>query len=178
LGVGLINGTCIAISGCSWEINGINYQNYFFESFAECESSCLDTLCVVPEIINYDVLCPSIYDPVCGCNGITYSNLCEARNYGGVVRWENGACSATGIIESSSKSFTIFPNPAKDMIYLTGINKKATVIIYELSGKLLLFKDIYGDTSINIANYKPGLYFIKIIDRENNTYQHKFIKAM
>ena len=177
LGVGLINGTCISISGCSWEINGVNYQNYFFESIADCENSCINTLCVIPEIINNDVLCPGIYDPVCGCDDITYSNLCEARNYGGIIQWTNGACSATGIKDVNSENINIFPNPVKDFIRLTGINKESSIFIYDLSGILLLIKDIYEDSRIDISTFKPGIYFVNIIDRENNKYQFKVVKT-
>jgi hypothetical protein len=35
--------------------------------------------------------CPSIYLPVCGCNGVTYGNSCEAGN-AGVLEWKQGAC--------------------------------------------------------------------------------------
>ena len=177
LGVGLINGTCISVSGCSWEINGVDYQNYFFESIAECESSCIDTLCVVSEIINNDVTCPAIYNPVCGCDNITYKNLCEARNYGGIIHWTEGACSATGIEDITSKNIQIFPNPVKHFIYLTGINKETSVFLYDLSGKLMLFRDIYEDSKIDFSRYKPGIYFIKMIDRENRYYQFKVIKT-
>jgi PKD repeat protein len=30
--------------------------------------------------------------PVCGCNGVTYSNECEATYYGGVTAFTSGAC--------------------------------------------------------------------------------------
>ena len=35
--------------------------------------------------------CIEIYEPVCGCDDITYSNACYAEATG-VLRWTQGAC--------------------------------------------------------------------------------------
>jgi hypothetical protein len=100
LGWALREGGCVMTSGCSYVgQNGYDYNDFFFTSEQNCLGACSIATCVDSSLINLDVLCPAIVDPVCGCNGITYSNSCEATNYGGVTSYAAGPC-ITSIIRT------------------------------------------------------------------------------
>ena len=51
------------------------------------EDSCIDE-----SIIDEFSVCIEIYQPVCGCDGITYPNSCYAGTFNGVTSYINGAC--------------------------------------------------------------------------------------
>tara|TARA_B100001142_G_scaffold220895_1_gene219056 strand:+ start:3716 stop:3946 length:231 start_codon:yes stop_codon:yes gene_type:complete len=51
------------------------------------EDSCIDE-----SIIEEFSVCIEIYQPVCGCDGITYPNSCYASTFNGVTSYINGAC--------------------------------------------------------------------------------------
>lgn len=56
-------------------------------SIASCEK---DNGCIDESKITNSA-CPHNYDPVCGCNGKTYGNTCEAESEG-VTSWTDGEC--------------------------------------------------------------------------------------
>ena len=56
--------------------------------------------CVNPNQIDSSMLCAQVIDPVCGCNGVTYNNPCEAYHYGGVTSYTQGACNG-GLCDAS-----------------------------------------------------------------------------
>lgn len=66
----------------------------------------------------------------------------------------------------------LYPNPASDFINLKGVPADANITVFNISGMVILNMLADGDVlSIDVANYKSGVYFIKI-----NSDVVKFVK--
>ena len=67
--------------------------------FISCEknNNCVSTpsfqsgICIDSTLVNDSIACIEIYDPVCGCDGVTYSNSCYA-DVSGVISYIAGEC--------------------------------------------------------------------------------------
>ena len=44
MGVGYLDGECQGISGCGWEVDGVDYSDLFFDSYEDCQLECDDEL--------------------------------------------------------------------------------------------------------------------------------------
>lgn len=60
------------------------------------------TGCIDSSKVRKDAVCVDTYQPVCGCDGQTYTNECVAAN-AGVTSWDNGACQGKGLLQKEDK---------------------------------------------------------------------------
>lgn len=61
--------------------------------------------------------CSSEYEPVCGCNGVTYPNACYAT-YSGVTSFSNGPCNSFQMTVCRDESFTVGVESRPDRVYV------------------------------------------------------------
>ena len=74
-----------------------------------------------------------------------------------------------------AESFTIYPNPAEDRIFIEGLSKiepDYQIQILDIAGRLVLSTE--DQTEIDVSKLRSGVYFIKIIGEDEVT--KKFIK--
>lgn len=75
---------CLTVSGA---LNTCTTNFCQIISLDSAHLACIDT-----SAIDSNSICFAVFDPVCGCNGQTYGNECEAYHIGGVTSWHHGAC--------------------------------------------------------------------------------------
>jgi hypothetical protein len=70
----------------------------------------------------------------------------------------------SSIEETSLQAFTIYPNPARNFIKISGLSAKSEVTIIDMTGQTVLRKDISPEEFLDINNLKHGIYLVKIND--------------
>lgn len=74
---------------------------------------------------------------------------------------------------SAKRQISLFPNPSKEVIYLSNA-ENTTVEIVDLKGRIMLNLQNYQNESISISHLSKGIYIVKI-RVENDSHQIKLI---
>ncbi len=69
-----------------------------------------------------------------------------------------------GIDATETLSLSVYPNPAADMVTLTGINASTTAMLYDMRGSVVATFVVKGETRLNLSNLAAGIYMLRVAD--------------
>lgn len=108
-------------------------------------------------------------------DGITVHSGDSARYYYHAV--------ASGVYDMTDERMTVYPNPVKDYLTLkidatsSDPTETMTYSLYDLNGKLLESRKLYGNTTrISMKNLQPSTYIMKISQGSRELREFKIIK--
>lgn len=185
LGWALTTQGCLEVSGCSYiGDNGYDYTSFFYSSSYECNNNCVQSVvieCVDSTLIDLNVMCPAIYDPVCGCDSITYSNSCVALYHHGITSYTPGECTA-GVHSSTAheQRLNIYPNPTSDYVRIQ-LNsfQPGTITIYTADGKKALgpINFTQNGQHMQLNGLADGLYSVEWEGTDHRRTRTRMIKS-
>lgn len=106
-------------------------------------------ICKNPKLIEPYAVCDSSYEPVCGCDGITYTNSCVAELKAGLLEWTKGPCESicnytdTVLVFSADPTCILLQNSTSELYEVV---TSSTSIIWEL-GEYYLIQHLECDTT-------------------------------
>lgn len=122
---------------------------------AQPNLDCVDT----SRINDYYICGNPTYQPVCGCNGITYRNDCRAYFAGGVNYWVSGTCENFG--------FDILTNPTGLELTLSVYTKKSGLVNVQVYSS---FGTLVAENAFTSAQESVQQFFISTDGFESDTY--------
>lgn len=65
------------------------------------------------------------------------------------------------------ENIRVYPNPAEQVVYISGLRDQTTVEVYDVSGKRVLVKETQGSTEgLNLSGLASGTYHVRITKGE------------
>ena len=156
----------------SWDVSEVTNMDFIFDD-TSLSTENYDAL-----LINWSTL--SLQQNVTlGASGINYCNSQTARqniidNFGWTIIDAGFDCSSLSVpVQSESPSFSIYPNPTNNILFIKSDVKALKISIFSALGKKVKSAD--NKNQISVADLSKGLYIISVSNGINQNNQ-KFIK--
>ena len=82
----------------------------------------------------------------------------------------------TALQNAALLSVKIYPNPAKDQLFVEGLPIGSTIELFSIQGQKLMQQDLeLSKCSIDLKPFKSGVYWMRIRDQQGATVQTKII---
>jgi hypothetical protein len=177
-----IGNECVEISGCSMVgSDGIDYTNYFYGSSYACNSLCsTDTVvflnCIDSSLINIGVQIPDIYQPVCGCDSVTYQNSSLAIYYHGVSNYYEGECATASNHEIRESNMIIVPNPLSNHFAIQNTtNQLISIKLVATDGRTIPIVNTLDYDFYLVEETADGIAFLEIVDFKGEFTRYKIL---
>jgi len=148
--------------------NGAYYSYLYLQVNNDIIFKNNDLLINSPEWKNYYLILPKNAF-IEGINNIKVGTSATSQTYvalqGIMVELRYKPDNSTGIDTElkpeNADEIVIFPNPVKDILHLKGLTGSVKILVFDLTGKLLLNKEV-NDSKVNVSILKTGMYIMKI----------------
>jgi surface protein len=155
----------------SWDVSQVTDMNYMF-SDSGLSTDNYDNILIG---WSQQSLQPYV---IFSSEGINYCNGADARqklidDYNWTITDGGLDCATAGADDQNLLAISVYPNPAKDKLFILGLSKPLKVLIYNVLGKLVFSETTSSE--VDLEGLQTGVYIVKIRDQQKET-TRKFIK--